>query len=427
MKINFDPHRFYFTLPLDNVSKVSYIKCVPGQSAIILMRYGSRARKGSTMSNNLTEAYSQWSSRPADQRFSSLEDLHEATTRHRSQARTASVATQDLRVEPVDGAVQLVGRTGNPAKLTHWSFGQLSSMAGAPASYLRSLPATLAVQNINHGIKNVSQREDNKLLLRENGGFHVRAFTSDRYSRIWNCDITRRLLDLPSYWVVPPARPSFEGQEGTRPATQQDVIAAGGFGLSIRVGDDIAPSGLYCSDEDMFCFMVDESHRLQDGGVARGFFVSNSEVGKMSFKIKLFYYVTVCGNHIVWGAQDVKEIKLRHVGAVNKKAFSELEATLIHYSNLSPAGEDARIETTKRHRLGNDKDAVLDFIFQGGFMSRRQAEEAYELAESNPVDGDPKTAWGMAMGTTRLSQAQSTAAARTQLDTAAGNILEVAF
>jgi hypothetical protein len=375
----------------------------------------------------LLEAYSQWSSRPADQRFSSLEDLHTAAVIHRQQARTATVATEDLRVEPVGGDVQLVGRTGNPAKLTHWSFGQLASMAGAPATYLRGLPATLAVQNINHGIKNVTERVANKLLLRENGGFHVRAFTSERYTRIWNCDITKRLLQLPDYWVVPPARPSFEGQEGTRPATAQDVIAAGGFGLSIRVGDDIAPSGLYCSDEDMFVFMVDESHRLQDGGVARGFFVSNSEVGKMSFRIKTFYYVTVCGNHIVWDVKDVREIRLRHVGDVDDRAFAELEAELIKYANTSTADEDARIEATKHYRLGANKDEVLDAIFRGGFMSRRQAAEAYQLAEDNPVDGDPKTAWGMAMGTTRLSQAQPTAAARTQLDTAAGNILEIAF
>ena len=154
---------------------------------------------------------------------------------------------------------------------------------------------------------------------------------------------------------------------------------------------------------------------------------SNSEVGKMSFRIKLFYYVTVCGNHIVWGARDIKEIKLRHVGNVDHRAFAELEAELVQYSNMSTSEDDARIEVTKRHRLGRDKDAVLDFIFKGGYMSRRQAEEAYQLAEENPVDGDPRTAWGFAMGTTRLSQAQPTASARTQLDTAAGNILEVAF
>jgi hypothetical protein len=375
----------------------------------------------------LLDAYSQWSTRPPDQRFSSLEDLHDAATSHRLQARTATVRTEDLRVEPVDGAVQLVGRTGNPAHLTHWSFGQLASMAGAPANYLRALPATLAVQNINHGIKNVTKRPEHHLLLRENGGFHVRAFTSDRYTRIWNCDITQRLLRLPECWVVPPARPSFEGQEGTRPATTQDVMAASDFGLSIRVGDDIAPSGLYCSDEDMFVFMVDESHRLQDGGVARGFFVSNSEVGKMSFSIKTFYYVTVCGNHIVWDVKDVREIRLRHVGDVDDRAFRELEIELVKYSNMGTAEDDARIETTKRHRLGRDKDAVLDFIFRGGFMSRRQADEAFQLAEDNPVDGDPRTAWGFAMGTTRLSQAQDTAAARTQLDTAAGKVLEMAF
>jgi len=44
----------------------------------------------------------------------------------------------------------------------------------------------------------------------------------------------------------------------------------------------ISPAGIYASDHDMFSFLVNEEYRIDDGsdgGLARGFFVQNSEVG----------------------------------------------------------------------------------------------------------------------------------------------------
>src|SRR6202030_1979567 len=37
---------------------------------------------------------------------------------------------------------------------THWSFGQLCGLVGAPSSYLRQLPAPLAGINLQHGLLN---------------------------------------------------------------------------------------------------------------------------------------------------------------------------------------------------------------------------------------------------------------------------------
>ena len=71
---------------------------------------------------------------------------------------------------------------------------------------------------------------------------------------------------------------------------------------------------------------------------------------------------------------------------------------------------------------------VVDAIFEKHILSRSAATEAYQLAEENSdVDGDPRTAWGLAQGVTRLSQAQPNASARVALDRAAGKVLEVAF
>ena len=39
-----------------------------------------------------------------------------------------------------------------PVAPTHWSFGQLAALVGAPAAYLRQLPAPLAGINLQYGL-----------------------------------------------------------------------------------------------------------------------------------------------------------------------------------------------------------------------------------------------------------------------------------
>lgn len=391
--------------------------------------------------SNLFSAFNQWAIRPADQRFWNLTELHEATIKHRHQAVTATINLPDVRVEAVGNSLQLTGRQGIPAKFTHWAFGQLSSLAGAPGSYLRTLPSTLAAQNLNHGLK---QRENGESHLLMTGpqegqhpalnpasqGYRIRAFTSDRYTRIWNHTIVERLLDLPDVWRVPPARPAPMGDARARPATEADILNRKGM-LSINVGDMIAPAGLYASEEDMFVFMIDESRPIYDGteqGLARGFFVINSEVGKSSFRVITFLYRHVCGNHIVWDAKGMSEIRVRHVGTAPTKAFQHLQLQLIKYAEASATEDEQRIQTAKTFKIAANQDDVIDTIFQKKILSRSNAQAAYELCEQNvDTDGDPRTVWGLAQGVTRLSQEQVNADQRVALDRAAGKVLQIAF
>lgn len=386
---------------------------------------------------DLFRASNQWAFRPADQRFWNLEELHAATLRHREEATEAAVVLDEARVEAVGESLQLTGRQGIPAKFTHWSFGQLASIAQAPGSYLRTLPATLAAQNINHGLKNRDNGTEARVLISQReietgndfGGFEsrIRAFLSEKYTRIWNHEIVERLIELPSEWRVPPARPSSSDPRA-RPATEEDILQrGGGGGLSINVGDMIAPAGLYASEEDMFAFLVDESRPIDDGteqGLARGFFITNSEVGKASFRVTTFLYRFVCGNHIVWDAKDVHEIKIRHVGRADTKAFNQLRVELVKYAEASAGVDEAKIAQAKTFKIGADIHDVVDFIFEKKILSRSNAKAAFELAEENTdEDGDPRSAWGLSQGVTRLSQEEVNADKRVALDRAAGKIL----
>lgn len=382
----------------------------------------------------LTQASHQWATRPEDERYDSLEALNAACIRHRESAAEKQVPLTSLRVEAQDGDIALIGRGGVPASFTHWSFGQLSRLVGAPADYLRTLPATLTVQNLNSGLKRLGDADPDRsvqMLAHQNGGLMVHALTSDRYSRIWNADITWRLCDLAAdrSWRVPPARPS-PFSSASRPATEADVLHAP-TGWGIKVGDPIAPAGLYASDHDMFAFLVDDNHTISDGtdrGLARGFFITNSEVGAASFRITRFLYRFVCGNHMIWGAKQVQQFSLRHVGQAPNRAFSELRWQLDAYTNESASGDENRVRMAQGKLLGVSKDEVLDLIFGKGFLSRKQAEAAYELAEHHrDVDGDPNSAWGIAQGITRLSQLQPYADTRVAMDRAASGVLDLAF
>ena len=101
-------------------------------------------------------------------------------TKHYAESAIEKVAYhQDLRVEASGTEINLLGKSGIPARLSHHAFGQIAGMAGAPAGYLRELPATLAAQNVNHGLKARGDNSKAQLLFHSNGSVLLRAITSD--------------------------------------------------------------------------------------------------------------------------------------------------------------------------------------------------------------------------------------------------------
>ncbi|MDR3511380.1 MAG: hypothetical protein P4L73_07085 [Caulobacteraceae bacterium] len=86
---------------------------------------------------------SEWFSRPADERFLSLADLFASVRERTERSRTRTVESAAIRVEASRDdaerlALTLPGSSG-PVAPTHWSFGQLASLVGAPAAYLMTL------------------------------------------------------------------------------------------------------------------------------------------------------------------------------------------------------------------------------------------------------------------------------------------------
>jgi hypothetical protein len=359
----------------------------------------------------LEQAFNQWANRPADQRFPSLTALHDAVTHHRAVAAEAeNVNLRAMKVsvhqnELGERAPVLVGEHGSEAHFTHHSFGQLARRVGAPAAYLRKLSAGLASANLNEGIRKLGDdtATDDKMLFAQNGKLVLRAHTSAKYSRIWNSDITARLLRLvernPEWQEAPEA---FDGSRGQ-----------------------------YASDKDMFSFMVDNDRRIFEtgpgGGLARGFFVSNSEVGDASFRITTFLYEYVCGNHRVWGAKGVADLRIPHVGNADERAFNKLAIELRGYADTSAREDEMKVASAQRFILGGTKEEVLDRVFGLG-VPLGTAKQALAIAEER-TDwyGNPHSAWGFTGGLTQIARDLPNADARVELERKAGDILKIAF
>ena len=389
---------------------------------------------------NLYQASNQWRTRPDDERFWTLDELLAATTRLREMSREAdAVPISSLKIIPAGDGEQplLIGGAGIEAKFTHYSFGQMSKVAGAPASYLRQLPPELVARNLNHGLERCAQADKDAnryLLLRQtNGHYHLSAALSARYDRIWDADVAERLVRLQDDgWRVPPARPSKPGVG--RPATEEDCLKNRMAGIGIKPGDQIAPAGLYASDHDMFAFMVNEDGWLRSGGVdlAKGFFVSNSEVGDKAFTLTTFLYNSVCGNHIIWDVKDVKQLRIIHLGngTTGNKAFSQMRVTLKRYADASMVEAAGQIEAARTMVIAANKDEVLDKLFHLKVANREDLEASLYLAKQHPEDSGeahPHSTWAMAQGMTRLAGQQRHGEERSKLEQGAGKVVKMRF
>jgi hypothetical protein len=387
------------------------------------------------MSTFLHAASSQWAERPADERFWNLGELKAACQAARDGSAASTVALSALRAESHMNDVCLVGPSGKAAHFTHYAFGQLAQQCSAPADYLRRLPAPVAAQALTASIQATAKNPavtPRNLLFHKNGGLTLRACLSARYDRVWDSDVANMLERLDG-WRAPAGRcpPDYKG--ATRPATAGDILPGQ---INIVPGDAIAPSGLYASDHDMFAFLVAPDRVISDGAggaLMRGIFVRNSEVGDASLSVTFFLMQAVCGNHIVWNATGVHEIRVRHVGEhTMRRAFRGFEAELWRYHDAA-AEEEKGIIVARRMVLGQKKEDVLEALVKYAKsrslpLSRTRLGEAYDVAaDHEDWYGPPNTLWGVVAGLTHASQAGGYADDRAATDRAAGKLLAMAF
>ncbi len=215
---------------------------------------------------------------------------------HRADGEREDVVAHDVRTWAFGNAegamalapVPLPGReVGARYPLRELGFSQLCGRIGAPAAYVRSLPAKLQIACMNWGMT----REKQSALLRLAGG-QVRAIVSDRYAALDDAlvlDVIGEVLDRAGYLAECRVRASAVGAHTLLRITMPAESTA------VRKGDTIE----------------------------WGLDIGNSEVGLRSVQVTPITYRLICTNGMrAWRSEAA--LRMRHVGDP-KRLYEQLK------------------------------------------------------------------------------------------------------
>src|SRR6266478_3598087 len=364
---------------------------------------------------------SEWFSRPDDERYLSLTDLYDAVRRRADRAQARTVESRAVKVEAVrDNAERLallVPGRDEPVAPTHWSFGQLCGLVGAPSSYLRQLPAPLAGINLQHGL--LSHRAELvKTLETDDGRLTLRAVTGPDYGRIWDHELVAAVIDIAgngtgdTMWKVP-------GVLDWATMTHNPFV-------------DITKdtTTLYASDRDVFMFLVDDTHPIEAGRLAdgspdlyfRGFYCWNSEVGSKTLGIASFYLRAVCMNRNLWGVENFEEITIRHSKFAAQRFAHEAAPALTSFANSSPAPFIAGIKAARERIVARSDEDRESFLRKRGFSKSETAEDHRDRVERRTPQA--REHFRFRAGITALARTKTHQDARLELEGKARKLLE---
>lgn len=364
---------------------------------------------------------SEWFSRPADERYLSLSELMAAVKGRAERSRTRTVESAAVRVEADRGdaerlALVLPG-SDQPVAPTHWSFGQLAALVGAPAAYLRQLPAPLAGINLQYGLTS-HRPEQVKTLETDDGRVELRAVTGPDYGRIYDHELVAAVQRIAgngtgdTRWKVPGVLDWSTGVYNPLVDITQDTTT------------------LYASDRDVFLFLVDdlspiEAGHLPDGSpdlYFRGFYCWNSEVGAKTLGIASFYLRAVCQNRNLWGVEDFEEITIRHSKYAASRFAHEAAPALTRFANSSPQPFINGIRQARERIVARTEEDRTEFLRKRGFGKSETAKIIETvLAEEGHK---PESVFDFVQGITAVARDKPHQDARLDLEARAKRLLD---
>ena len=363
---------------------------------------------------------SEWFSRPDDERYLSLSALYAAVRARADRATARTTETRTLRVEASRGDAErlalIVPGREEPIAPTHWSFGQMCSLVGAPAGYMRQLPAPLAGINMQHGLL-LRRAELVKTLEADDGRIELRAVTGPDYGRIWDHELVAAVMKIAgegtgdTRWKVP-------GLLDWSTMTHNPFV---------EVTKDTTT--LYASDRDVFLFLVDDAHPIEAGRLPngdpdlyfRGFYCWNSEVGSKTLGMASFYLRAVCMNRNIWGAESFEEISIRHSKFASHRFAHQAAPALERFATSSPAPFLAGIRAAREQTVARKDEDRESFLRRRGF-SRPETEKIIATVleeEGRP----PESIFDFVQGITALARAKPHQDARLELEGKAAKLL----
>jgi hypothetical protein len=369
----------------------------------------------------ISRVSSEWFSRPADERYLSLSDLFAAVRSRAARSRTRTVESSEIRVEASRGDAErltlILPGADAPITPTHWSFGQLASLVGAPAAYLRQLPASLAGINLQYGLTS-NRAEQVKTLEIEDGRVELRAVTGPDYGRINDHELVEAVQRIAgngtgdTRWKVPGVLDWSTGVYHPHVDITQDTTT------------------LYASDRDVFLFLVDdlnpiEAGRLPDGSpdlYFRGFYCWNSEVGAKTLGMASFYLRAVCQNRNLWGVEDFEEITIRHSKYAASRFAHEAAPALTRFADSSPMPFVNGIKAAREKIVARTNEDRDEFLRRRGFSKKETAKIIETVL--NEEGRKPESIFDFVQGITAVARNKTHQDARLDLEARAKKLLD---
>ena len=308
---------------------------------------------------NLSRASRELFRRTPDETYSSLEALVSHCRQQREQSEDHWISPTGLWTRPMgsDGLL-LTGGEDKVFAMNDWSFGQLCRLAGVTKETVNRLSPDTASRVFAETLP-----RGNKPLQIFGVGDQARSIHGASYTRLHNAELLDIVLDCADGFEPPPK--GFNG--GT---------------------------GMYCGEQDMFCFLIDPTGWTDIGGesFAPGFFLWNSEVGRRSLGVETFWFQAICQNHIVWDAVEVVEFSRKHTANVHD-SLAEVRQIIQSLALKRDQRRDAFARVIQRAmdtRLGDDANEVRAALSKAG-VSRSLATQSMDWPSNRAVS--PCSTW----------------------------------
>ncbi|TXH16080.1 MAG: DUF932 domain-containing protein [Gammaproteobacteria bacterium] len=329
--------------------------------------------------------------RGPDESFTTLQELHDHCRQERQYSSDVWQLPHTLQPQVAEGELTLTLEKGGSVGLNDWSFSQMCRLAGVSKETINRFHPDTATR----AFRDTLPQADKPVQLLTTGQT-VRSVHGVSYTRLWNSELIETVREVAVDFTPPQA--AFTG--GT---------------------------GLYCGEQDMFCFLIDPTGWIEIDGeaFAPGFFVWNSEVGRRALGMQTFWFQKVCANHLVWDAVQVVEFTRKHTANV-RDGLLEIRRQIESLVAKRDARRDQFAEVLKKAmttRLGTDSDEVAKELGKHG-IPQHYIKDAMEIARSQ----GGFTIFSLVDALTRLTQQRLTYAAdRAEADFKVAQLLSLAL
>jgi hypothetical protein len=341
---------------------------------------------------NLTAANAELFRRAPDECYESMSALSTRCNARKAASQDRWCPPKELFAVPVttDRLVLSTSETDR-FQMNDWSFSQLCRLAGVSKDTVNRLTSDTAAKVF----KETLPRGGTKPMQLYTEGQSLRSIHGTSYTRVHDADLVAILQEYAVDFQPP----------------QKAMTGA---------------TGLYCGEQDMFCFLIDPAGwtEIEGEAFAPGFFLWNSEVGRRSLGIQSFWFQAVCQNHIVWDAVEVAEFTRKHTANVHESLgeIRRIIEALVAKRDERRDGFTKVIAKAMTEKLGNDADEALKVLLKNG-ISRGTAKQALEIAERH----GRFTIFSLVDALTRIAGEITLAGDRTEADAKASSLLALAI